>query len=137
MGWIANLLSVPVTVGFLAGISVHILVSQLPGVLGVPSPKGPMLDRIIELAQQLGATNLYTLAIGLGVLAIVAGSEAISAKIPGALIGLVAATIAVIFAGLEAKGVAVVGAVPASLPMPSLPDHRVRRNGQSSFRSRC
>src|SRR5689334_16568111 len=86
MGWIANLLSVPVTVGFLAGISVHILVSQLPGVLGLPAPKGPMIDRIIELAQQLGATNPYTLAIGLGVLAIVAGSERISAKIPGALI---------------------------------------------------
>src|SRR5436189_3450644 len=119
MGWIANLLSTPVTVGFLAGISVHILVSQLPGVLGLPAPKGPMLDRIFELVQQLGATNLYTLAIGLGVLAVVAGSEAISAKIPGALVGLVAATIAVIAAGLEAKGVAVVGAVPASLPMPS------------------
>jgi sulfate permease, SulP family len=122
MGWIANLLSVPVTVGFLAGISVHILVSQLPGVLGLPSPKGPMLDRIIELAQHSGATNVYTLSIGLGVLAVVAGCEAISAKIPGALIGLVAATVAVIFAGLETKGVAVVGAVPASLPMPSLPD---------------
>src|SRR3954470_3107795 len=122
MGWIANLLSVPVTVGFLAGISVHILVSQMPGVLGLPSPKGPMLDRIIELAQHAGATNIYTLAIGLGVLAIVAGFEAVSAKIPGALIGLVAATVAVISAGLEAKGVAVVGAVPASLPSPSLPD---------------
>lgn len=122
MGWIANLLSVPVTVGFLAGISVHILVSQIPGVLGLPSPKGPMLDRIIELAQQLGATNLYTLAIGLAVLGIVAGAEAISAKVPGALIGLVAATTAVILGGLEAKGVAVVGAVPASLPMPTLPD---------------
>ena len=36
LGWIANLLSTPVTVGFLAGISVHILVSQLPGVLGLP-----------------------------------------------------------------------------------------------------
>src|SRR5215470_16372385 len=33
LGGIANLLSLPVTVGFLAGISVHILVSQLPGVL--------------------------------------------------------------------------------------------------------
>src|SRR5262245_56975363 len=111
MGWIANLLSTPVTVGFLAGISVHILVSQLPGVLGLPSPKGPMLDRIIELAQQLGATNFYTLAIGLGVLAVVAGAEIISAKIPGALIGLVGATIAVVAAGLESKGVAVVGTV--------------------------
>ena len=31
MGWIANLLSTPVTVGFLAGISIHIIVSQMPG----------------------------------------------------------------------------------------------------------
>jgi SulP family sulfate permease len=122
MGWIANLLSTPVTVGFLVGISIHIIVSQLPGVLGLPSPKGPMIDRIIELAQHAGATNFYTLTIGLGVLAVVAGAEAISAKIPGALIGLVAATSAVIAAGLESKGVAVVGSVPATLPMPSLPD---------------
>ncbi|HEX7924210.1 MAG TPA: SulP family inorganic anion transporter, partial [Bradyrhizobium sp.] len=41
LGWIANLLSTPVTVGFLAGISVHILVSQLPGVLGLTTPDGP------------------------------------------------------------------------------------------------
>jgi MFS superfamily sulfate permease-like transporter len=122
MGWIANLLSTPVTVGFLAGISVHIVVSQLPAVLGLSSPGGPMLDRVIALAQQLGAANHYTLAIGLGVLAIVAGAEAISAKIPGALIGLVAATGAVIAAGLESKGVAVVGVVSANLPMPSLPE---------------
>ncbi len=122
MGWIANLLSIPVTVGFLAGISAHIIVSQLPGVLGLPPPTGPMTDRIMELAQQLGAANFYTLAIGIGVLAVVAGSEAISARIPGALIGLAAATAAVIAAGLESKGVAVVGAVPATLPMPSLPD---------------
>jgi sulfate permease, SulP family len=122
MGWVANLLSTPVTVGFLAGISIHILVSQLPGVLGLPPPKGPMIDRIIALMQQLGSTNPYTLAIGLGVLAIVAVSEAVSAKIPGALIGLAAATIAVIAAGLESKGVAVIGTVPATLPLPSLPD---------------
>lgn len=121
MGWIANLLSTPVTVGFLAGIAVHILVSQLPGVLGLPSPKGPMPDRMLALAQQLGAANPYTLLIGSGVLAIVAGAEAISAKIPGALIALVAATVAVIAAGLESKGVTVVGTVSATLPTPSLP----------------
>ncbi|MBR0751460.1 SulP family inorganic anion transporter [Bradyrhizobium jicamae] len=122
LGWIANLLSTPVTVGFLAGISVHILVSQLPGVLGLPSPNGPMLDKIGILAQQLGQTNPYTLVIGLGVLALVAGSEKISARIPGALIGLVAATIAVVAGGLESKGVNVVGTVPGTLPTPSFPD---------------
>src|SRR5439155_9715654 len=95
MGWIANLLSTPVTVGFLVGISIHIIVSQLPGVLGLPSPKGPMIDRIIELARHAGAANFHTLAIGAGVLAIVAAAEATRANIPGALIGQVAATIAV------------------------------------------
>src|ERR1700736_1465689 len=50
LGWIADLLSIPVTIGFLAGISVHILISQLPGILGLPSPTGPMLQRITILA---------------------------------------------------------------------------------------
>lgn len=122
LGWIANLLSTPVTTGFLAGISVHILVSQMPGVLGLPAPGGPMLDRIAELARHVGDANPYTLGIGFGVLALVAGSEAISAKLPGALIGLIVATAAVVWAGLESKGVHVVGAVPATLPTPSFPE---------------
>jgi SulP family sulfate permease len=127
LGGIANLLSMPVTVGFLAGISVHILVSQMPEVLGLASPSGPMLARIVTLAQQLPQANLFTVAIGLGVLAVVAGSEAVNARIPGALIGLVAATIAVIAADLERKGVKVVGTVPASLPTPSFPELSLER----------
>jgi len=122
LGGVANLLSVPVTVGFLAGISVHIMVSQLPGVLGLPSPSGSTLDRIGAIASELGRSNPVTVLIGFGVLATVFVSETISAKIPGALIGLVAATLAVIGAGLESKGVKVVGTVPATLPMPTLPE---------------
>jgi len=121
-GGIANLLSAPVTVGFLAGISVHILVSQMPGVLGLPSPGGPMLERIAALARHLGQANIFTLGIGFGVLAVVTVSEAVNARIPGALIGLVAATAAVILADLESKGVNVVGSVSGTLPTPSFPD---------------
>ncbi|WP_426436160.1 SulP family inorganic anion transporter [Bradyrhizobium genosp. P] len=122
LGGIANLLSTPVTVGFLAGISVHILVSQLPGVLGLASPDGPTLYKLGVLAGEIDKTNPYTLVTGLGVLALVAGAEKISARIPGALIGLVAATIAVIVGHLESKGVNVVGTVPGTLPKPSFPD---------------
>src|SRR5665811_440873 len=50
LGWIADLLSIPVTIGFLAGISVHILISQMPVILGLPAPGGPMLQRIAGLA---------------------------------------------------------------------------------------
>jgi len=123
LGGIANLLSQPVTVGFLAGISVHIIVSQLPGVLGLPPPHGPTLERIATLARHVGEANLYTVVIGLGVLAVVSLSERISARIPGALIALVGATLLVVAADLEHKGVQVVGSLKDTPHgfIPSLP----------------
>jgi sulfate permease, SulP family len=123
LGGIANLLSQPVTVGFLAGISVHIIVSQLPGVLGLPPPHGPTLERIATLARHVGEANLYTVVIGLGVLAVVSLSERISARIPGALIALVGATLLVVAADLEHNGVQVVGSLKDTPHgfIPSLP----------------
>src|ERR1700692_3590443 len=61
LGWIADLLSIPVTTGFLAGISVHIIISQLPGILGLPAPNGPMLQRLAILAGPLNETNFFPL----------------------------------------------------------------------------
>lgn len=121
LGGIANLLSVPVTVGFLAGIAVHIIVSQLPGVLGLPSPSGPTLARMVTLAGELAKANAYTILIGFGVLATVTICERISARIPGALIALAASTMFVIAAGLETRGVPVIGEISGALPMPSVP----------------
>ena len=121
LGWIADLLSIPVTTGFLAGISAHILISQLPGILGLPSPEGPMLQRLAALASHLNETNLFTLAIGLGVLAIIAVSEKTDARIPGALIGLVLASATVLLLGLESRGVSVLGAVSVSMPAIAIP----------------
>jgi sulfate permease, SulP family len=122
LGWIADLLSIPVTTGFLAGISVHILVSQLPGILGVEAPGGAMLQRMASLATHLNETNPFTLLIGIGVLAIIALSERINARIPGALIGLALASAAVVLLGLESRGVNVLGAVSAVPPALALPD---------------
>ncbi|WP_315762730.1 MULTISPECIES: SulP family inorganic anion transporter [unclassified Bradyrhizobium] len=122
LGGIADLLSVPVTVGFLAGIAIHIIVSQLPGVLGVPSPAGPTLERIAVLARHVTDANPFTMTIGFGVVAIVTTSEMISVRIPGALIALMAATLLVIVAHLEDKGVHVVGALSGNLPTPKIPE---------------
>jgi len=127
LGWIADLLSIPVTVGFLAGISIHILISQLPGILGLPAPNGAMLQRLATLAGQLPQTNPFTLCIGLGVLALVTISERIDVRIPGALIGLVGAAAAVILLGLENRGVAVLGNIPAALPALDIPDIAIGR----------
>src|SRR6478672_3342567 len=115
LGWIADLLSTPVTIGFLAGISVHILISQMPAILGLTSPNGSMLQRLAILAEHLDQTNLFSLFIGLGVLALIVVSERIDARIPGALIGLVGAAAAVVLMRLESRGVAVLGNVSVTL----------------------
>ena len=54
LGWVADLLSVPVTTGFLAGIAIHILLSQAPALLGVAETQGLVYDRVqdwLEMAR--------------------------------------------------------------------------------------
>lgn len=121
LGWIADLLSIPVTIGFLAGISAHILISQLPVILGLPAPEGPMLERFATLVEHLSEANAFTLVIGLGVLAIIALSEQIDARIPGALIGLALAAASVVLLRLESRGVSVLGTISVTKPAIAVP----------------
>lgn len=122
LGWIADLLSTPVTTGFLAGISAHIIISQLPGILGIATPTGPMLDRLVAIATHLGDSNPFSIAIGFGVLAVIAISERIDARIPGALIGIVLAVACVTLFHLDQRGVSVLGTISATPPPFAIPD---------------
>jgi MFS superfamily sulfate permease-like transporter len=124
LGWIADLLSIPVTTGFLVGISAHILISQLPAILGLPAPSSsiPMLARLAALVRDIGDTNPFTLVIGLGVLGVIAASERINPRIPGALIGLILACAAVVWMGLESRNVTVLGVISVGLPRLAVPD---------------
>jgi SulP family sulfate permease len=99
----------------------------LPAILGLASPSGPMLQRLADLAEQLPQTNLFSLVIGLGVLALIVISERIDVRFPGALIGLVGAAAAVIFLGLESRGVAVLGDIPVALPKLAIPEVSLSR----------
>jgi len=121
LGFVADLLSIPVTTGFLAGISIHILVSQAPALLGVDQPAGPFLTKVAALLDNLGDANPFTLAIGFGVLAIIILAERISPRIPGALIGLGGVTFLVAVFALERHGVSTLGAVAGAVPVLSLP----------------
>ena len=116
LGWIANLLSVPVTVGFLAGIAVHIAVLQLPALLNLPGGGDDFFDRLSLLAANAGHSNPYALALGGSVFLITLIFEKVNPRIPGALVGLAAATLAVIVFHLEDQNVSVLGAVTGGLP---------------------
>lgn len=124
-GWLANLLSIPVTTGFLAGISVHIIVRELPPLLGLSSAPGQMLVRLVDILDRVADANPYTVALGGGVLIVTIAAARLSHRTPGALIGLAGAGIAVGMFDLGARGVELVGAVLVPLPhlaLPALPD---------------
>lgn len=116
LGWVADLLSTPVVTGFLAGISIHILVSQLPGLFGIASDSHDVVGQLRSIYDHAGAINPISTAIGLLVFAVMLVCERISARLPGALIALALATLAVALFGLEARGVAVLGPLPAAVP---------------------
>ncbi len=127
LGWIADLLSIPVNIGFLAGISVHNPDLADAGHPRVASSDGPMLERLAVLAGHLPQANLFSLGIGFGALAIIAASERIDARIPGALIALIGAAAAVLLMGLESRGVSVLGDVQVALPTLAMPEIPVSR----------
>jgi len=116
LGWIAELLSIPVTTGFLAGISVHIIVGQLPAMLGIAGEHGSLIAQLAAIMRQLPQASPVAAAIGLGVLAMSAMAERLSARIPGPLIGLVASGVTVWLLRLQHEGVAVLGALPIEAP---------------------
>jgi sulfate permease, SulP family len=123
-GWLATLLSIPVTTGFLAGISIHIIVGELPTLLGISEERGHLLLRLFHIVGRFDETNPYTLALGVGVLAVTLGMARISSRVPGALIGVIGAGVAVAFFHLQTRGVSLLDPLSIELPhvaLPSLP----------------
>ncbi len=121
LGWIADLLSIPVTTGFLAGIAGHIILSQAPALLGVGAPQGSFIDKAGALIGAVPSANILTLAIGFGVLAIILAGERVNPRIPGALIGVAGAAALVAALGLENHGVSALGEVGGAAPALKMP----------------
>lgn len=121
LGWIADLLSQPVLTGFLAGIALHILLSQLPAVLGLPEESGSVYHRLAQLARSAPQFNRLSVAIGVAVFAVILALERLAARIPGALIAVAGATAATLVLHLDRGGVAVLGQLHGGLPRLHLP----------------
>jgi SulP family sulfate permease len=116
--WVSDLLSIPVTIGFLAGIAIHITIGQLPSLLGISVTQTAAIPRLLEVVRLLSHANVAAFAIGIGVLALMLFAHAKSPKIPGTAIALVLAGIATAFLHLR---VATLGALKAQLPHFTLP----------------
>ncbi len=121
-GFLVNFLSRPVVSGFTSAAALIIGLSQLQHLLGVELPRSQNVFAILNAAARaIGVFQPHTLLIGLASIVALVGLKRFAPKVPRGLAVVTAATFGVWALGLDVRGVAVVGDVPAGLPVPSLP----------------
>jgi SulP family sulfate permease len=123
LGFLVNLLSHSVLIGFTAAAAIIIGFSQVKHVLGVAVPRQEQFaDTVRAVGEQLGEIHGPTLAIGVASLVVLLAAKRVIPRLPAALLVVAGSTLAVDLLDLEAEGVAVVGDIPDSLPVFGVPD---------------
>jgi SulP family sulfate permease len=127
IAWLAEFLSKPIVTGFVFGLTVTIVIGELPTLLGVAKPPGDLIGVFVRTIQNISETHLLTAIVGGVALVLLFGGRRISPSVPWGLVTLVVAVAASRLFDLQARGVAVVGDVPAGLPpigLPLIPRHQ-------------
>ncbi|HEX5264812.1 MAG TPA: sulfate permease [Phenylobacterium sp.] len=126
LGFVTELLSKPIRYGYMNGIALTVVLSQLPKLFGFSiDSKGPLRDALAIGAQVLnGRANWITFAVGAGALAVTLALRG-NKRIPGAAIAVVGATVVVGVLHLASRsGVSVLGPLPQGLPSFAIPSIR-------------
>ncbi|WP_424970523.1 SulP family inorganic anion transporter [Dinoroseobacter sp. S76] len=117
LGGLVSFVSHSVIVAFTAAAAILIALSQLPAALGITVERGGnVVERVIRLASELGATNATALAIAGVTLASVALVQWRAPRAPGFLIALMAGSALAALLGAEAHGVAMLPPIGSALP---------------------
>ena len=121
LGRVAQFFSESVMVGFITGLALVIMIKQVPKLLGIEGGEGNFWARLIEIIKHLPETSVPTLITGLLCLALLIALEHYFHKIPAALVALVFGIAISKLFNLEARGVEVIGEIPAGLAPPQWP----------------
>ena len=117
LGFLANFLSEPILIGFVGGLALDILLSQIAKMIGVPIDSGSeFVDKVVQLVTGIPTLNGWSVLISALAVAVLLGGRRLARAVPWALIVLVLSTVAVVLGGLEALGVSVLGPVQAGPP---------------------
>ncbi|WP_337971797.1 SulP family inorganic anion transporter [Methanobacterium petrolearium] len=121
LGFIGDFLSRTALVGFLTGVGIQVSISQLGAMFGLTTTGIDSIPRILSFLSNLSQTNLYTLAISVGVLLVIIITGRINRKIPGALIAVAGTILLSFFYDFTQMGVSLVGSVPSGIPSLMVP----------------
>jgi high affinity sulfate transporter 1 len=123
LGFVTELLSKPIRYGYMNGIALTVLISQLPKMLGFSIKSDGPLRNIWAIGESVlaGKTNRTAFLVGAGTLAVILLLKG-SKRVPGILIAVVGATVVVGVFDLAARaGVSVLGPLPQGLPSFAIP----------------
>jgi high affinity sulfate transporter 1 len=123
-GFIAELLSKPVRYGYMNGIALTVLLSQLPKLFGFSVDAEGVIPEARAFVRGVadGETNTVALVIGVACLLVILGFKRWRPQIPGVLVAVVGATVAVgVFGLAERYDLSVVGPLPKGLPSFEIP----------------
>jgi high affinity sulfate transporter 1 len=123
LGSVTDLLSMPVRVGYLNGIALLVLVSQLPKLFGFSTDSDGSVDGIDDFVRGVldGATVARSLALGAAAMVIIVVGRRLSRRVPWVLFAVVVAIAIVAVWDLADDGVDVVGVLPSGFPAPTIP----------------
>ena len=121
LGFVADLLSNEVQVGYMNGLALVIIVGQLPKLFGYSVPSGSFGAELKAFVTGLDQTVVAAVAIGAAALVVLLVLPRITRRVPAVLVAIVGATIISAVVGLASHGVTTVGALPQGVPRPSLP----------------
>ncbi|SEO58598.1 SulP family inorganic anion transporter [Trujillonella endophytica] len=121
IGFLSDLLSKPVLVGYMAGIAVLMIVSQLERVTGVPVSGDGVVEELRSFLGGLDRLHGPTALLGASVLVLLLVLHRWLPRVPAPLVGIVAASAAVAAFSLTEHGVRRVGEISAGLPTPGWP----------------
>lgn len=122
LGFLADLLSKPVLVGYLAGVAVIMVAAQLDAFSGAPVAGAHPPRQIWNFLHELGDVHGPTLAIGAAALVFLLVVGRLFPRVPVPLLAILGAAAAVKLFDLGADGVDLVGSIPSGLPRPAVPD---------------
>ena len=116
LGFIANFLSRPILTGYLCGISLALLTSQIGRLTTVSVEAKGVLRPLITLGGQLMQVHMPTLVFGMGILLLLRLLRWWSPRAPGPLVAVIVGTLLSFLFNLESFGISLVGQIPADLP---------------------
>jgi SulP family sulfate permease len=121
LGWLADYFSRPVLIGYLHGVAVVLVCSQLGKLLGVDIGASEPIGKVVEAVRELGAASGTTVLVSVVALSALLLARRILPRLPAALIVVVASIVVSWALDLAGNGVAVIGAIPSGLPSLAVP----------------